>query len=76
MANPSPTLLDPSAAWLSVDCDQCGAEMGQPCRSRSCGDSACPSVVCGVFRKLFACGGAYCGGGSRARAELGITESE
>jgi len=67
-----PTVADPSAAWLAVDCDVCGAEMGQPCRRLSCGDDACTSSICALVAKLKAAGEMYCGGGSRERAEHGI----
>lgn len=29
-------MIDPSAAWLAVDCDICGAPAFEPCRAQLC----------------------------------------
>lgn len=65
-------LADPSAAWLAVDCEQCGAGFGEPCRDLGCGDAGCDSQICRKKREMLKLGQAYHAGGNRERAELGL----
>lgn len=62
-------LANPSAAWLAVDCEQCNAKFGEPCRTilPRCKCDTCKALAISLER-----GESYHCGGARERAELGI----
>ena len=62
--------------WMTVDCEQCGAAFGEPCRSLGCGDTGCTSSFCAATAGAMARGEAFHAGGNRERATLGIIGPE